>query len=80
MTVNHAPLVPRQDPRAAYGDRMVAAADQVVAAAHAGDGAGLLRAVDEALTVPQPAGEDPVHWLAAALATRIPEEADDARA
>lgn len=71
MTVDHTPLA-RLDLRASYGDRMVAAADQVVAAAHAGDGAGLLRAVDEALTVPHPVGEDPVHWLAGALAMRIP--------
>lgn len=79
MTVDHTPLV-RQDPRAVYGDRMVTASDQVVAAAQAGDGPGLQHAVDEALALPQPGGEEPVHWLAAALAMRIPEEADDARA
>lgn len=77
MTVDHTPIA-QQDPRAAYGDRMVAAADQVVVAAHAGDGLGLQHAVDEALALPQPVGEDPVHWLAAALAMRATEVADGA--
>ena len=75
MTVNHTPLA-RQDPRAAYGDRMVAAVDAIVTATHAGDSPALITAVDEALTIPQPAGEDPVHWLAAALALHVPGGTD----
>lgn len=73
MTTIHAPLVPRQRQRELYGDRIGQAAENVLAAYVDRDGAALRVAVDEALALRQPPGEDPVHWLCAALSALAAE-------
>ncbi|MBP2370260.1 hypothetical protein [Pseudonocardia parietis] len=65
----HAPIA--RQPRDSYGQQMLDATEPIVAAVQARDRHALRTAIDRALTIPQPAGEDPVVWLAGALAAQI---------
>ncbi|MER7433156.1 hypothetical protein ABT341_00350 [Pseudonocardia alni] len=65
--------MPRQRQREVYGDRIGEAAELVLSAYLDRDGDGLRTAVDRALALRQPAGEDPVHWLCAALSALAAE-------
>lgn len=65
----HAPIARRS--RAGYGQQVLDATEPIIAAARARDPHALRRAIDRALTIPQPPGEDPVVWLAGALASQI---------
>lgn len=65
----HAPLTaPRPD---SYGDAVLNATEAIIAAVHARDPHALQAAVDRVLAARQPAGEDPVTWLVAALAVQV---------
>lgn len=65
----HAPIA--HLPRDAYGQQVLDATEPIIAAVRGGDSHALRAAIDRALTIPQPPGEDPVVWLAGALASQI---------
>lgn len=68
-----------QPSREDYEQAILAAVPEIVAAVRDWDGPGLASAVDRALALPPSPGEDPVHWLAAALAMRAVEAGQDVR-
>lgn len=65
----------RAEARARYGETLLHATSRIVGSVH-DDGPDQVRdAIDHALTIEQPPGEDPVVWLVTALAAQVNPEA-----